>query len=226
MHPWLAELVALAAPPACLACGRTLATAGERLCTPCVRGLPWLAHPCPRCALPRHRGGRCPAARAAFASAWAPVAYDGVARRLVLALKFRQALAAAEVMAAQMAANLPVRLRGLDAVLVPVPALPRRRRARGFDPAGLLAATLAGRLGHPLEDCLARADRTGRQVGAGRRERRAPDRLRLTLRGQPPRVAVLVDDVHTTGATLDACARALAAGGTTVAAALTYARTL
>ena len=42
----------------------------------------------------------------------------------------------------------------------------------------------------------------------------------------PPRAALLVDDVHTTGATLDACARALKAGGAETVAAVTYARTL
>lgn len=154
------------------------------------------------------------------------MAYEGVARRLVAALKFRGALPAADLMAAQIAANLPPPLRNSAAVLVPVPALPRRRRSRGFDPARVLAVALARRLDRPLSTCLVRADRTARQVGAGRRERRAPGRLIVRVRGSPPPLAILVDDVHTTGATLDTCARALAAEGTTVLAAISYARTL
>jgi predicted amidophosphoribosyltransferase len=240
----LAELIALLAPPGCLACGCSLARADDRLCAGCVRSLAWLRSGCPRCALPKHRGRRCPAAGAAFGRAWAPVAYEGVARRLVAALKFRGALAAADLMAAHMAANLPLdlrkvmtdadaaaasvppELRGAGVMLVPVPAAPARRRARGFDPARVLAVALARRTQLPLADCLVRGDRTARQVGAGRRERRAPGRLLVHVRGAPPAAAILVDDVHTTGATLDASARALVSAGTTVVAAITYARTL
>src|SRR5215217_9443467 len=108
----LDELVALVSPPACPA------------------SLPWLPRRCcPRCSLPRHRGGRCPAAAAAFDRAWSPLAYDGVARELIGALKFRGALPLAALMAAQLAANLPPDLRSPMAV-VPVPPQPSRRRRR------------------------------------------------------------------------------------------------
>jgi len=223
---WLAESIAWLAPPGCLACGCALGRAGERLCVECVRAVPWLRSGCARCGLPRHRGRGCPAAGAAFPRAWAPVAYQGVARRVVAALKFRGALVAADLMAAQMAANLPASLRDPAVALVPVPAARSRRRRRGFDPARSLAVALSRRLDRPLADCLARADRSSRQVGASRRERRAAGRLEIRVRGSPPPLAILVDDVHTTGATLDASARALAAAGTRVVAAITYARTL
>jgi predicted amidophosphoribosyltransferase len=222
----LAELIALLAPPGCLACGCSLARADDRLCAQCVRSLAWLRSGCPRCALPKHRGHGCPAAGAAFGRAWAPVAYEGVARRLVAALKFRGALVVADLMAAHMAANLPTGLRDPGVSLVPVPAAPARRRARGFDPARALTGALARRTEQPLADCLVRGDRAARQVGAGRRERRAPGRLLVRVRGTPPPLAILVDDVHTTGATLDASARALVSAGTTVVAAISYARTL
>jgi predicted amidophosphoribosyltransferase len=150
----------------------------------------------------------------------------GVARELVAALKFRGALPLAGHMAAQMAANLPPPLRASAAPLVPVPALPARRRRRGFDPAAEIAVALGRRLDRPVVRCLQRRDRHHRQVGAGRAARRAPGRLAVAVRGPPPALAILVDDVHTTGATLDACARALTAAGTVVVAALSYARTL
>ncbi len=179
---------------------------------------------CPRCALPRHRRAGCAAAGAAFATAWSPLAYDGVARELVQALKFRGALPLADLMAAHVAAGLPAGLRGVDAV-VPVPAHPGRRWKRGFDPAGVLARGVAGRLELPLSACLRRGGGR-RQVGARRSERRDPLRLAVRLHSPPPSRVLLVDDVHTTGATLDACARALVDGGCRWVAAVSYARTL
>lgn len=223
----IAELLAVIAPPACLACRAPLAWAGAPVCADCLRALPWLRGVrCSRCALPRHRDGTCPARRAAFERAWAPLAYEGVARDLVVALKFRAALPAAQVMAAHLAANLPSDLRAGAGALVAVPAHSGRRRRRGYDPAGLLAGALAARTGLELSHCLRREGRGARQVGAGRAQRRRAGRIEAVLVRPPPVVAVLVDDVHTTGATLEACARALRAGGCRRVAAVTYARTL
>jgi predicted amidophosphoribosyltransferase len=225
-----AELLAALAPPVCLACRAPLAPAGAQLCLDCRRALPWLPEPrCRRCGLPlpcAPRDGRCPAAASAFGRAWAPLAHDGPARQLVAALKFRGALPVAGLMAAQIAATVPREL--LDgAVLVPVPLHPARRRTRGFDQAALIARALATRTGAPLHACLHRSGRPTRQLGADRAARRlAAKRHRLTVRGPVPAHALLVDDVHTTGATLDACAHALRAAGTRRVAALSYARTL
>jgi len=226
-------LIDLLAPPTCAACRRP---ATGQICGECLRRLPWLrGHRCPRCALPRHRSG-CPAAAAAFDRAWAPLAYEGAARDIVRALKFQAALPLAGVMAAHMAANLPADLRASPAVpgaplasafaLVPVPPHRGRLRRRGFDPAALLAAALAERAGLPLAACLRRADRGRRQVGAGRNLRRSAGRFAAVVTAPPPRAVVLVDDVHTTGATLDVCARALKESAAGWVGAATYVRTL
>ena len=224
----LAELIAVIAPPCCAACGVSMERAGPLLCSACSRSLSWLgAHACRRCGLPSHRGRACPAAHAAFATAWAPLAYDDTARALVHALKFRGALPLAELMAAQVAANAPPWALGRGAVgVVAVPPARGRRRSRGFDPAALIAGGVAERLGLPLHPCLRRRGRAPRQAGARRAERRAAGRLEIEAPRSPPEVALLVDDVHTTGATLDACARALRAAGTQSVHAVTYARTL
>ncbi len=223
----LNELLAVVVPPACVACRAALPRAELWLCASCTRALPWMpARTCGRCGLASHRRG-CPAANAAFARAWAPLAHDGVARELVSALKFRGALPVAAVMAAHVAANLPADLRERSAAaLVPVPPQAIRARRRGFDPAGALAAALGPRLGLPQRPCLRRRDHADRQVGSTRAQRRHGGRLAIELRAPPPPLALLVDDVHTTGATLDACARALLAGGSREVVALTYTRTL
>jgi predicted amidophosphoribosyltransferase len=236
------ELLGLVAPPACAACGAPVARAEVLVCAPCLRALPWLrGRRCPRCALPRHPARGCPAAAAAFAGAWAPLAYEGSARALVGALKFRGALAVAGLMGAQLAAHLPAAVRGPPAppdtvaggvsevpmpVLVPVPPHPVRRRRRGFDPAAELAAALAARTGLPVAPILRRRDRAPRQVGLGRAQRRGAGRLVIEATRAPPERALLIDDVHTTGATLDACARALVRAGCSGVVAVTYARAL
>src|SRR3954469_20503986 len=162
----LRAILGVLAPPACGACRGP--TDGRLVCGPCLRALPWLrGHRCPRCALPRHRAG-CPAAASAFDRAWAPLAYEGAARDLVRALKFRAALPVAGLMAAHMAANLPFDLRRPPSEespratsraafgIVPVPPHRGRLRRRGFDPAALLATGLAARAGLALSPCLRR----------------------------------------------------------------------
>jgi predicted amidophosphoribosyltransferase len=233
----LAEALALVAPPACLACRAPVARAEVLVCAACLRALPWLrGRRCPRCALPRHPARGCPAGGAAFAGAWAPLAYEGSARALVAALKFRGALAVAGLMGAQIAAHLPAALRGPPVrgpegrgaigALVPVPPHPVRRRRRGFDPAAELAAALAARTELPLAPVLRRRDRAPRQVGLGRAQRRGAGRFVIEATRAPPGRVLLIDDVHTTGATLDACARALVEAGCGGVVAVTYARAL
>src|SRR6202020_3326650 len=77
--------------------------------------------------------------------AWSSAPHEGVARALVGALKFRRLLPVAEVMAERIHWLVPEHLLG--GAVVSVPGAPARRRRRGFDPAGELAAAFASRLG-------------------------------------------------------------------------------
>lgn len=227
----LRGMLDLLIPPRCVACRSAAGVArGDPLCVVCRSELPWLpaaAARCARCGLPERHGVRsCPARRQAFAAAWSAVAYAGPVPALVLALKDHGALPVAALMAAQLAAAAPPETWGGGAAvaLVPVPPDPWRRRRRGVDHSQAIAAALGARLGVPVSPLLRRA-RGSPQAGRSRTARLAAD-VGARTRGPVPRVVVLVDDVHTTGATLHACAQALRAAGCGEVRAVSYARAL
>ena len=197
----------LLAPPLCWSCGAH-APRGRALCRGCRRALVFL---------PREP------VTLAGVTVWAPVAYEGPGRDLVRALKFRGALSLAEEMSAIAVASAPETL--VSGGLVPVPLHPVRARRRGFNQAAVLAAAISRRTGLAASDCLRRRGPGRPQVGRGRGARLAGPAGSVEARARVPPVALIVDDVVTTGATLAACAAALRAAGTSEVAAIAFART-
>jgi predicted amidophosphoribosyltransferase len=224
----LDRLVSLVVPPLCLGC-REPELSGLVVCDRCRSRLIRLRDPrCGCCGAPVLTSApRCPECRGrglAFTTAWAPFAYEATARGLVGALKQRGATRGAAFMGAEIASRAPPGLLG--GTLVPVPAHPGRRRRTGMNQAACLAGSLARRLRLPVVAALERAG-TAPQVGLARRERLVNARGSVRARLGPPRGRlVLVDDVYTTGATLDACARALLDAGAEEVVAVTFARAL
>ena len=206
--------------PVCAACWAAIAFLTPPLCDACGAPLPsWrtVSHAairCPRCR--RHPGT---VDRAATVGP-----YDGSLRTLVHALKYDGRRSLAPPLARLMADAGRHLVEGSDYV-IPVPLHVTRRRARGFNQ----AADLAANLGRNVIPALRRVRRTIPQTGlsAGRRRRNMRNAFAMA-RGHEARIrsrtVLLVDDVVTTGATLEACARVLKASGAREVRALTVAR--
>ena len=146
----------------------------------------------------------------------AAFAYDGVLRRVLSRLKYGGGARLAEPLAESSAPLLHSFLEDHEgAVLVPVPVHVERLRQRGYNQAALLARHLAPRVGLVTADLLARSRPTSQQHRLNRTQRLRNLRGAFALRAgarAPPRV-ILVDDILTTSATLEACAGVLRAAG-------------
>jgi ComF family protein len=205
--------------PVCARCWKSILPLTPPLCDRCGDPLPtWRS-----ISVPLARCPRCRRSRRLVDRARAIGAYDGALRAIVHALKYEGRRSLAKPLAEMMIARGGDTLSGA-ACVVPVPLHSSRRRHRGFNQ----AADLAAHLPLPRIVALARTRATPTQTGlpAARRHGNVRDAFRVTRAGRrlAGAIVVLVDDVSTTGATLEACARALKAAGVKEVRALTAAR--
>jgi ComF family protein len=159
--------------------------------------------------------------------AMAAFAYAGPMRRALAALKYSGASRLAPILARE-AVPAVRRLLAISgsAVLVPVPVHLERKRVRGYNQAELIAREL-GRLARlPVLDVLDRVRPTTKQHQLNRSARLRNLRGALSVRHESPRVVILVDDIITTTATLEACASALCERGCDAAFGFALAREL
>ncbi|MFQ5877281.1 MAG: ComF family protein [Acidobacteriota bacterium] len=218
-------LLAALFPADCLLCGRPLPWRQKgSVCLSCWHRLPWRAGM-------RRRPGPLDAVL------WA-ADYDGAIRRLIRAFKFEGIDYLGRVLGEESASRvLPLLGSAVPRpdLVVPVPLHWWRRSRRGYDQALLLARALARRAGLPLAAGLLVRRRVGRQLGLSRNARLAALRGAYLVRGTRPgrgtgvpvegRNVLLVDDVVTTGATLQACALPLRRAGARTVAGFAVART-
>ncbi|MDR2092909.1 MAG: ComF family protein [Azoarcus sp.] len=229
-RPWhglFASLFAAFAVQDCCLCGRP-ARGGGPLCAACADGLPrHAADACPCCALPVPGGevcGRCLRKPPAFDSTLAVFDYAFPVDVLVQALKYRHRLALAGFFARAFDADA---LLAVDLVM-PMPLHPARLRERGFNQAVEIARPLARAAGLPLDlTGVARVRATPPQASLAHDARLANLRKAFAARRRFDglRIAV-VDDVMTTGASLEALARCLKASGAAAVHNFVVARTL
>jgi ComF family protein len=225
-----------ALPPLCPAC-RGLVGDGGGLCASCWSRLSFIAPPyCERLGLPfgydpgpSVLSTEAVANPPAFHRARAAVRYDDIASALVHALKYGDRLDLAPTMGRWMARAGRELTDGADA-LVPVPLHWRRLWARRFNQASALAAAISQANGVPVvDDALRRLRATPQQVGLKRSDRATnvqgafavPEARQAAVTGKR---LILVDDVLTSGATADTCARALLRAGAAQVDVLVFAR--
>jgi ComF family protein len=223
-------------PPLCMGCGEIVSSPGA-LCSQCWPRFSFIAAPhCERCGIPFSRDigtdalcTDCLTRPPRFRRARAVLIYDERSRRVVLPLKHGDRTDLARACGAWMARAGAELVAGAD-VVAPVPLHWRRLFTRRYNQAALLARMVARDADVLLApDLLRRARWTGSQAGlkAGERRRNVrqafdvPPRWQAKLEG---RTVVLVDDVLTTGATVEACTRALQRAGAAHVDVLTLAR--
>ena len=201
---------------------------GEALCPGCRGALVRLAPPlCERCggptAWPVRRCAECAGKRLAFRCARAAVAYDDPVRRIVAAWK-EQGLRRLAEWAGELVVGTLARPEA--ACLAYVPGDPDRRLRRGHHAAERLARELGEAWGLPVELLLVRMSGSRRQRGLTRPERRRNVAGAFRARGRSPAQVCLVDDVYTTGATVNAAASALRKAGARRVEIVTFARAI
>ena len=219
VHRWLRNMQRFW-PSTCVLC-RGRAQSGLDICLPCAGDLPVNDAACPRCALPLHAApagvicGRCQDRLPKFDASLVPYLYAYPLDHLIQRLKFGNHVPCGRVCGTLLARALLARNVRLPEVIVPVPLGTRRYRRRGYNQAHEIARAISRIVGVPVRsDLLKRVRETNEQVGLKQKERRRNVRgaFAVTREIAGKRIAI-VDDVVTTGSTVNEIARVLRHAG-------------
>lgn len=216
-RPWVDECLSVLAPERCLWCGSEKAVEIGS-CAGCRAELPWNETACPRCAQPLPAAAtcaRCLVRPPSFDCAWCPFLREEPVSSGIAALKYRAEFRQLRTLGHLMGERLRGRTAPLPELILPVPLSRRRLLLRGFNQALELARAVSHEAGVKVDAHAARmlrvpADQIGQSAAQRRRNLRGAFRIERELRGSH---IALIDDVMTTGATLDALARAARAAG-------------
>ncbi|HVE80548.1 MAG TPA: ComF family protein [Candidatus Dormibacteraeota bacterium] len=202
-------LLQIISPPECLECNRE----GALICQNCRTYIVVKKTPtCFRCNKLSALGRTCKTCRSSANLSGVVVAshYEGTVKKLIGLLKYERNRDAAEVLAVAMTPHVPA--AGFD-FITSVPIAASRYRQRGYNQAELLAKALSIHMGVPYCPTMIRLG-SKQQVGARRNDRLSQIKDTIVVNNPLPQKKVLVvDDVLTTGATLNECARVLKSAG-------------
>ena len=202
----------------CEPCRERLPRIGNRYCRICGSPLPdqWRVRICPECKMSRPKLTRI---RSVFL-------YEDPLIRMIREMKFSRRARHARYFSEELYLFLLSRMPGSIEAIVPVPLHRAREWERTFDQAGLLAKHLQELSGLPVRNVLIRRENTIPQTSLSGRARRMNlrDAFQVKKGVQLPSSIVLIDDVITTGATLEACAAPLRRAGARRVYGLTVAR--
>lgn len=209
-------------PNACVACG----TEGCSICSDCSDDL-YFPDRCYKCKKPSQAGVTCEKCSKStdLRALWVVSGYSGSAKDLVSYMKYHPSASSAAEMAELMAKRLPFLERDVT-VVVPVPTTASRRRERGFDQAAVMAKGISKITGCRNATLLRRITKS-HQVGSGRKARLEHMKDGFRIRNPhllQDKTVVLVDDVLTTGATLESAARTVNQAGAKKVVAVVFAR--
>ena len=214
-------------PAYCIGCGKE----GGFLCDNCCRNLPRIQSPyCDRCGKPEVSGTLCSICwgwKANIDGIRSPFRFDGIIRQAVHELKYHNLKAITECLAEFLFSYLEGNQIPVD-VLVPVPLHKKRLRKRGYNQSSLIAKRL-GRLATlpVIDDCLVRSKDSQPQTrtnAVNERQANVSDAFVCSDNRLKGKQVLLIDDVCTSGATLEACAVAAKAVGVSSVWGLTLAR--
>lgn len=219
VNNWLNNILSCSLTTSCQLCGSLQVSPGLELCPACYEALPWLPPACPRCALPMPAAGtslcgQCQQRPPAFDSSRALFHYEAPVDHLIQGLKFHAKLSHARLLGILMARHLAEWQDGIDCI-IPVPLHPLRLRERGFNQALELARPIARQLQLNIDTrhCQ-RIRHTHGQADLSLARRHI--NIRNAFRASNPdgwRHVVIVDDVMTSGQTVNALARVLKQSG-------------